>query len=170
MGSHTIRNFIPSFHLHRRTAWIPPLFKFAAVGIINTGVDLGIYFLLTRYVSVLGDTQFLSKAFSYSIGVVTSYTLNRNWTFRSNTPPVHSFVPFVGVNLFSVALNAVLMFLFLEFLRFGEVFALVLVTGITFGWNFLASKYFVFTDFSYVHRSASTPITRLEAEVEELSV
>ena len=145
MSSHTIRDFIPSFQLHRRTAWIAPVFKFAAVGIINTGVDLGIYFLLIRYVNLIGDNEYLSKAFSYSIGVVTSYTLNRNWTFRSNTQSVHSLGLFVGVNLVSMALNAVLLFLFLDFLRLGEVFALVLVTGITFVWNFLASKYIVFT-------------------------
>ncbi len=158
MVPQTIRKLDPEFRLQVINAWISQVIKFAVVGIINTGIDLGIYFLLTRYVSFFGDFVFLAKAFSYSIGVVTSYALNRNWTFKSNTASMHSFFPFIGVNLVSVALNTVLLILFLDFLRIQEGFALVLVTGSTFVWNFLASKILVFKGSETTRVSESKPI------------
>lgn len=127
-------------------SWFFQMIKFASVGMINTGVDLGIYFLLTRYVGFFGDFVFLSKAFSYSMGVITSYSLNRHWTFKSNGSSGRSFLYFVAVNLFSVALNAGLLTIFVQFLSLNEVFAIFLVTSITFAWNFIASKFLVFRD------------------------
>ena len=124
--------------------WFLQVFKFASVGIINTGVDLGIYFLLTRYFSFFGDFVFMPKALSYSMGVITSYTLNRHWTFKSNVSSSRSFLTFVAVNLFSMALNAGLLALFIHFLSLNELVAILSVTSITFTWNFLASKILVF--------------------------
>ncbi len=166
----TIRKLDSGFRPHVISTWISQVLKFAAVGILNTGIDLGIYYFLTRYVIFFGDFVFLAKAFSYSIGVVTSYLLNRNWAFKSNTASMHSFFPFIGVNLVLVALNTVLLILFLDFLRIQEGFALVLVTGITFVWNFLASKILVFKDSETTRVSASNAIALLEVEVGESSI
>ena len=127
-------------------SWIFQMIKFASVGLINTGVDLGIYFLLTSYVSFFGEFLFLSKAFSYSMGVITSYTLNQRWTFKSIGSSRRQFLSFVVVNLFSVVLNAGLLTIFVKVLRFNEVVAIFCVTSITFAWNFLASKFLVFQD------------------------
>ena len=165
-----IRKLDSGFRPHVISTWILQVLRFAAVGILNTGIDLGIYFFLTRYVIFFGNFVFLAKAFSYSIGVVTSYLLNRNWTFKSNTAHVQSFFPFIGVNLVSVVLNAVLMILFLDFFRLDELFALVLVTGITFVWNFLASKNLVFAGFEKNPKSGSIAFTQLEVEDGESSV
>ena len=170
MVTQTIHKLDSGFRPHVISAWISQVLRFAAVGIINTGIDLSIYFLLTRYVIFFGDFVFLAKAFSYSIGVVTSYLLNRNWTFKSNTATVHSFLPFIGVNLVSVALNAVLMILFLDFFRIEELFTLVLVTGITFVWNFLASKNLVFKGLEKNPKSESIAFAQLEVEDGESSI
>jgi putative flippase GtrA len=127
-------------------SWIFQMIKFASVGMINTGVDLGIYFLLTSYVSFFGDFVFLSKAFSYSVGVITSYSLNQRWTFKSIGSSHRQFLSFVVVNLFSVVLNAGLLTIFVMILRLNQVVAIFFVTSITFAWNFLASKFLVFND------------------------
>lgn len=167
MVPHTIRRLNPGFRPQVISAWISQVFKFAAVGFINTGFDLGIYFLLTRYVNFFGNYVFLTKAFSYSVGVVTSYTLNRAWTFKSKVSPEHSFFPFLGVNLISIAMNAVLMIVFIDFLYLSEPVALVLITGITFVWNFLASKTLVFRGLENTRVRASNAIDHLEVEVRE---
>jgi putative flippase GtrA len=135
-------------------SWFFQVLKFASVGIINTGVDLGIYFLLTRSVNFFGDFVFLSKAFSYSMGVITSYTLNRHWTFKSNISSSLSFLSFVAVNLFSGALNAGMLMLFIKYLSINEVVAIFFVTLISFIWNFLASKFLVFRDYASDRRFA----------------
>ena len=120
-------------------------------------------------VASLGENLFLTKAFSYSVGVVTSYTLNRAWTFKSKVSPAHSFYPFLGVNLISIAKNAVLMIVFVDFLFLSEPVALVLITGITFVWNFLASKTLVFKGLENTRVRESNAIARLEVEVRESS-
>lgn len=170
MISKTIRKLDPEFQPQVISAWISQVTKFAVVGIINTGIDLGIYFLLTRYVNFFGDYVYLTKALSYSVGVVTSYTLNRAWTFKSKFSPVHSFLPFLGVNLISIALNAVLMGVFVDFLFLSELVALSLVTGITFVWNFLASKILVFRSLENTRDSESNANAHLEVEVGESPV
>lgn len=127
-------------------SWILQMAKFASVGMINTGVDLGIYFLLTGYVSFFGDFLFLSKAFSYSMGVITSYFLNQRWTFKSNESSSQRFLYFVFINLFSAVSNAGLLTVFVNIMELNQLIALIIVTSITFAWNFLANKFLVFPD------------------------
>jgi putative flippase GtrA len=131
--------------------WLIQVVKFATVGMINTGIDLGVFLLITRYVSFFGDYLFLSKAFSYCMGVITSYTLNRRWTFDSEMSSKRTFLPFFAVNLFSVVINASLLTLLIRYMRFNEIVAIALVTAITFAWNFLASKILVFRDTAFDH-------------------
>ena len=64
-------------------------------------------------------------------------------------------------------MNAVLMIVFADFLFLCEPVAIVLVTGITFVWNFLASKTFVFNSLDNTLVSESNAITRLDVEVRE---
>lgn len=138
-------------------SWILQIAKFASVGMINTGVDLGIYFLLTGYISFFGDFVFLSKAFSYSMGVITSYILNQRWTFKSSDSSSQRFLYFVFINLFSAILNAGLLTVFINIMGLNQVIALIVVTSITFAWNFLASKFLVFPD--------NTKQSRFDAEL-----
>jgi putative flippase GtrA len=141
-----IRRFELGQIINTTPSWFQQLIKFAIVGFINTGVDFGFYFLLSRYMIFFGTSLSITKGLSYSLGVVSSYLLNRQWTFKSTVSPSHSFLPFVGINLFSILLNAVLMALFLEVFGISELFALMIVTGVTFGWNFIAVKIMIFRD------------------------
>jgi len=139
-----IRRIGLGYRINTTPSWFQQLIKFAIVGFINTGVDLGFYFLFSRYVSFFGASLSITKAFSYSLGVVSSFLLNRQWTFKSKVSPRQSFLPFVGINLFSILLNAALMAFFLEVFAIDELLALIVVTGVTFGWNFIAVKFLIF--------------------------
>jgi putative flippase GtrA len=54
------------------------MLKFGMIGAVNTGIDLGVFTLLT-----LWDWSYLpSQSLSYTCGVFNSYAMNRSWTFN----------------------------------------------------------------------------------------
>ena len=123
--------------------WLKQAVKFGAVGVLNTLIDLGLYFVLTRWLGMAG-LPVAAKAISYSAGILNSFLWNRNWTFRSQASPWKTLVPFVLVNLVGLGLNTGSMQLGLNVLRLPELVSLGLATGFTLAWNFVLSKFVVF--------------------------
>ena len=118
--------------------------RFGLVGLTNTVLDLGIYYLLTRNLGVFAALPVAAKVISYSIGVLNSYFINRHWTFHSRADSRLALPLFAAANLAGLALNALALNLALNRLGLAEGVSLVLATGASLGWNFLASKYLVF--------------------------
>jgi putative flippase GtrA len=127
-----------------RTSWIEQGVKFIIIGVLNTGVDLGLYILLTRLLFEAGEMTVLVKGISYSAGVVNSYLWNRSWTFQSEDRSWKTFLPFVLVNLIGLGINAGTLWLGMHTAGLSEFLALILATGATFIWNFFISKFVVF--------------------------
>lgn len=126
-----------------RPAWLIQAFKFLTVGVLNTLLDAGLYFALTRWLG-LAPQPSLAKAISYGAGISNSFYWNRSWTFRSKGKALSKFTLFVMVNLIALALNAGLMHIGLTVWHLPELAALVLATGSTLVWNFTISKFFIF--------------------------
>ena len=123
--------------------WFGQVIKFLSVGVLNTLLDTALYFALTRW---LGFSEMLvaAKAISYGVGIVNSFVWNKNWTFRSDSSTVKTFIPFVMVKLAGMAINTGAMHLCLNTLGLHEVTALVLATGCSLVWNFTVSKFIIF--------------------------
>ncbi|MBC8016950.1 MAG: GtrA family protein [Verrucomicrobia bacterium] len=79
--------------------------KFALVGLLNTGVDVAIFFLLTR----AGIPYVTAQVVSYSCGAANSYLLNKVWTFRSSGLCYAEIVRFTTVNLISLGISVVVL-------------------------------------------------------------
>ncbi|MCB9134327.1 MAG: GtrA family protein [Anaerolineales bacterium] len=124
------------------SSWVGQVVRFGLVGVANTFVDTGLYFLLSR--SNWLPNLVWAKAFSYSVGVLNSYYWNKSWTFQSRVKSGQVFPLFVAVNLLAVGLNTWMMHLALDVLGMSEVSALTLATGATFVWNFIVNKFFIF--------------------------
>lgn len=128
--------------------------RYGLVGLFNTAIGLGsIYIAMT----VLGLGYAPANALGYSIGILASFALNRNWTFASReTRSTIQFVKFVLVlgvayfcNLLAVAL------LVPSFSRHPIVAqALGTVPYVMIG--YLGSKYFAFTKTSNGHATPAT--------------
>lgn len=54
--------------------------KFAVVGVVNTGVDWAIYYILVA--TLLPDGKSIAKAISFLVAVANSYIFNTIWTFK----------------------------------------------------------------------------------------
>ncbi|HXE96325.1 MAG TPA: GtrA family protein [Dongiaceae bacterium] len=88
---------------HRHS--IGEFIKFALVGLLNTGVDVAIFFLLTRF----GMPYVAAQIVSYSCGAANSYLLNKFWTFRSCGLSYSEIVRFTTVNLISLGISVVVL-------------------------------------------------------------
>ena len=84
---------------HRHS--INEFIKFALVGVLNTGVDVAIFFLLTW----IGIPYVAAQAVSYSCGAANSYLFNKVWTFRSSGLSYAEIVRFTAVNLLSLGIS-----------------------------------------------------------------
>jgi len=138
--------------------WLEQAAKFLSVGILNTALDASLYFVLTRWLALryaaalltgysgqgFSTLQTLAKGISYGAGIINSFYWNKSWTFKSDAGTVVAFVPFALANLAALAINAGVMHICLNALALHEIVSLVLATGITFLWNFIVSKFFIF--------------------------
>ena len=123
--------------------WLRQAVKFGIVGVLNTGVDLGAYFVLTRWLG-MASLPVAAKGISYSLGILNSFFWNRTWTFRSQASAWRTFAPFVLANLVGLGMNAGGMQLGLNVLHLKEFVSLALATALTLAWNFAVSKFIIF--------------------------
>ncbi len=61
---------------------IPEIVRFCSVGLLNTAAGLVIIWLLMWF----GVGVYAANLLGYGAGMVISFTLNRNWTFRQDKP------------------------------------------------------------------------------------
>jgi putative flippase GtrA len=123
--------------------WLRQAVKFGIVGVLNTAVDLGTYFVLTRWLGMAG-LPVAAKGISYSLGILNSFFWNKTWTFRSNASTWKTLVPFFLVSLIGLGMNAGGMQLGLNVLHLPELVALALATVFALAWNFVLSKFVIF--------------------------
>jgi putative flippase GtrA len=116
------------------------LAKFAVVGAVGYGVNLGVYAALLH----AGLHFLLAATCSYFVAVASNYTWNRLWTFREHRAGVAAQgARFLAVSVCSLGANLVL----LEALTavgagklVGQAIAIVLVTPL----NFLGNRLWSF--------------------------
>ncbi|GGJ57940.1 putative flippase GtrA [Anoxybacillus voinovskiensis] len=115
--------------------------RFAVVGIGNTLVDFGVFFLLTS----MGMSYVLAQICSYSAGVVNSYIWNRTWTFRvQEKASAQQFFQFLILNLLSLGTTVVLLQL-LQLTGLSLFMSKVIVTIAGMAINFIGSRFWVFS-------------------------
>lgn len=136
--------------------------KFVIVGLINTGVDWLIFFLL-QFLNFFVLQRPLAKAISFIIAAVNSFFLNSYWTFNkefknslagSDKAKLSKgsiyFGRFFAVSLVGWVINTLVFTVAISVLpkllpdRFINVGALTLASGAGIIWNFFANKYWTY--------------------------
>jgi len=116
-------------HIHRffnRYTFIHQFSKFTFVGILNTVVGYGLFFIFVSYINYL-----LATILSHIIAVAHSYFWNRYWVFPSRNPVLWEFLKFNSVYLLVLGENLVLMFCFVNYLSLDPKIAGLLILPIT---------------------------------------
>jgi len=133
--------------LLHRDRWTGQAIRFIIVGIINTGVDLGIFYLLSM---IPGMPHVAAKGISYVAGICNSFVWNKYWTFnaRGSEQGKREFAVFFAVNTPPLVVNVVVFTVLgiwidsgAAWVRLAKAFAAAVVS-VT--WNFLGSRYFAF--------------------------
>lgn len=130
--------------------------KFAAVGTLNTLLDLGVLNLLMSLSGVYNGYRYIGfKALSFCVATTNSYFWNRLWTFGSKRPAMLSeylrfgFFTLVGtlinVSVASIIVNVIGAPAGIELKLWANIGALVAVLA-SFLWNFLSYRNIVFKE------------------------
>ena len=129
--------------------------RFVVVGLINTAIDYGILFVLSKITGVTGGTRIIPlNVISFSIATTNSYFLNKYWSFgdKSEGDQGKKLSLFLIVSFIGVIINTSIVTLFTK--SIDPMFGLeprvwlfvgkILATGISLIWNFIGYKLFVF--------------------------
>lgn len=129
--------------------WFPfwKLTKFVITGGIALGIDVAIYYLLTRY----GQMYYLlARAFSLGVAIIWSFTINRQWTFRAIEGDARKqAAKFVIVILTTSLLSIGLMHIGVTVLHFHDLAVILVVSVITTLINFSAHSLWSYAGVKY---------------------
>lgn len=135
--------------IRRLWAWrqrhvVRQFIKFCVVGGINTVIDFGLYYLLTRHTAYFAGHFILATTLTFGLAVTSSFCLNTFWTFRAGGDGWQKRAPqFLAVALTGMAFND--MALYAVVAAGGhDMVGKVAATGLVTMWNFLAHRYWTF--------------------------
>lgn len=117
--------------------------RFATVGVVNTLVGYAVIFLCMYGFDL---SAIASNIIGYGVGLTTSFTLNRAYTFRSTAalgPQVFRFLVFFSL---AYLVNLGVLIALIRYLSLGNGVAQVLAGAAYSIVFFLLSNYFVFLD------------------------
>jgi len=145
------------FVIHLMSRSLPALYefgKFAAVGALNTVIDLGVLnFLIILTGLAAGVSYSLFKAASFLTAVLNSYFWNKFWTFTSRTPTTAvEFGRFVFFTAIGLLINVGVATLVADLggpllgapVKVAANIGAILATVVSLLWNYFAYKRFVF--------------------------
>lgn len=140
---------------------IKQFFRFAIIGVINTGVDLLVLNLLMIIFDQRDGIYFtMFKTVSFAIAVISSYFLNKYWAFedKNKKEETKKFSQFIAVSIVGALINVGIASLVVSlrpdafitaisvdtFNTYWANFAALCGTAIGLIWNFLGYKFIVF--------------------------
>lgn len=115
--------------------------SFFGVSVVST---LAHYAALIGLVEIGGVSAIPAALAGYCLGGALSYWLNRTRTFRSDRPHAEAGWRFAVVMAVGFLLTLGLMKLFVERMGLPYLPAQIVTTGVVFGWNFVAHKWWTF--------------------------
>jgi len=117
--------------------------RFVLTGIANTAIGLTIIFTAK---GVLGLDDFIANLSGYSIGLLSSFFLNRKWTFQHDGRISHSAMRFASAFIFSYITNLITVYWLRDSIGLNAYLAQALGTVPYTLIFFLACRYYVFTN------------------------
>jgi putative flippase GtrA len=118
---------------------------FGAVSVVATIADFGLFNILLIYHVI---PLLVATTLAYMLGMVTSYGLNRRYTFEGGRESrVHEIGIFVFINLVGLALNNGTVAVFAELIGRGRLtlnLARILAAALTWSFKFMTMQHWVF--------------------------
>ena len=116
--------------------------KFCLVGLGNTAIDAGVFFLMC---DILGLNQVFSNVVSYALGALNSYILSSKIVYNEEKYSLKKYIKFMSGNFCILLVSTVLVMIFSKFFE-AKVIGKLLSIPITLTLNFLFQRYIVFRE------------------------
>lgn len=116
--------------------------RFLVVGVLNTGIDFGIYLVLTRIFNV---SYVIATMIAVAIATIFAYLAHKKVSFRNTDP--HStakIMKFFAVSLGGLIMNALIVYLGTHTLGIYDIYVKIVATGTVMFWSFFMHKYWTF--------------------------
>ncbi len=114
--------------------------KFGIVGLSNTAISLGIYYL---FIWINRNLYLIGNAVGFIVSVLNSYFWNSKFVFKKKDEKVKTLVKTFLAYSTNLIIGTVLLYLFVEKLQISEVIAPLLNLIITVPLNFILNKCWV---------------------------
>ncbi len=114
--------------------------KFCLVGLTNTAIGLGSYYVLLW----LGVNYLISNASSWVISVLNAFYWNNKYVFKNESSWLRSLLKTYVSYGFSFLLGSILLYVFVEWCGISEILAPLLILIVTIPVNFLLNKFWTF--------------------------
>jgi putative flippase GtrA len=120
------------------------IFKFLAVGVLNTLVDISVAFVLNGF---FGIYYVICQIAGYSTGTLNSFFLNKFFTFKNKGNKHNSlqqFLRFIVINLISLGATLLALRMLMDVFLLNFYISKVIVTFLSLFINYIGSKFWVF--------------------------
>lgn len=130
-----IINYLNNFHRE--------IIKFTITGFIATGVNLGLLFVLTEFLSFW---YIFSSVIAYITAITISFILQKVWTFQDiNTDRIKQQISsHITLSILGLIFNTIFLYVLVEYLNVWYILAQILTAFIIAITNFVAYKYIIF--------------------------
>ena|SRR3989338_3161715 len=119
---------------------------FAFIGVINTALDFGLYYTLTRHTLLFADHIYVATTISFLTATTFSFFANRTWTFKlEGGATVPEALKFYATTGFGLIINLGLLAILIKVFFFHDLVAKVFTTIVVILWNFTLKKFWVFS-------------------------
>ena len=103
------------------------IIKFSLVGVLNTVVGYGVFFISSLYINYL-----LALIFSHIVGVIHSFIWNKYWVFRSSKNKIREFLKFYSVYGVMLLINIAMLYYFVSILNISpQISQLIILPFLT---------------------------------------
>ena len=114
--------------------------KFCLVGVSNTAISLGIYYI---FIFINQDLYIIGNAVGFIISVLNSYILNSKFVFKKTSEKsktlIKTYIAY-GTNL---VIGTILLYLFVDIIKISEIIAPLINLCITIPLNYILNKKWV---------------------------
>jgi putative flippase GtrA len=103
------------------------IIKFSLVGVLNTLVGYGVFFITSMYINYL-----LALIIAHIVGVTHSFFWNKYWVFRSSKNKIREFLKFYSVYGIMLLINIAMLYYFVSILTISpQISQLILLPFLT---------------------------------------
>lgn len=117
------------------------ILKFCGVGILNTVVGYGVFFILVNYLYYL-----IALLIAHLIGVTNSFIWNKLWVFKSKKISIYEFIKFNVIYAIVFIVNAISLFTCVDIIHADPKIAQLLLLPIITLVSFFGQKLWTFNN------------------------